>query len=189
VVKNLQLLNNGVLMRITRFWQVFIIGFFMLASLGHSYAAGPLFDMQGKPSSIDKFTGKGKWLVVMFWASDCHVCNREAHQYVDFHFAHSDTDASVLGISLDGLANKVNAQEFIDKHKVNFPNLIGEPEQVAQLFSQLTGVAWRGTPTFLIYSPQGELLVQQIGAVPTDLIENFMASHQANSNGNKTTKN
>ena len=167
-------------MRAFKYWQILFITLFMLGVFSHSNAAGPLYDLQGKPSSIDKFTGKGKWLVVMLWASDCHVCNMEAHQYVDFHFAHSDTDASVLGISLDGMANKVAAEGFIKKHKINFPNLIGEPEAVANLFARLTGVAWRGTPTFLIYSPQGELMVQQIGAVPTDLIENFMASQAAN---------
>ena len=33
--------------------------------------------------------------------------------------------------------------------------------------------------TFLIYSPKGELVVQQIGAVPTELIENFISSQAA----------
>lgn len=164
-----------------------LFGFLLWLSISSlSAAAGPLYDLQGQPSSIDKFSGKGKWLVVMLWASDCHVCNMEAHQYVDFHFAHSDTDATVLGISLDGMANTVAAEKFIKKHKINFPNLIGEPEEVANLFTSLTGVAWRGTPTFLIYSPQGKLMIQQIGAVPTDLIENFMASQAENESGIKS---
>lgn len=166
-------------MRLFKQWPIVLVSLFMLGIAGNSHAASPLFDFQGKPSSIDNYTGKGKWLVVMLWASDCHVCNMEAHQYVDFHFAHYDTDASVLGVSLDGLANKVAAEDFIKKHKINFPNLIGEPEDIARLFYELTGVRWRGTPTFLIYSPQGKLMVQQIGAVPTDLIENFMASYAA----------
>ena len=151
----------------------------LLVMANSSYAASALYELNGKPSSIEKYTGKGKWLVVMFWSSDCHICNKEAHQYVDFHFAHSDEDASVLGISLDGLKNKVLANGFIKKHKVNFPNLIGEPEAVADMFTQLTGVLWAGTPTFLIYSPKGELVVQQIGAVPTELIENFISSQAA----------
>lgn len=156
-----------------------LFGFLLWLSISSlSAAAGPLYDLQGEPGSIDSFSGEGKWLVVMLWASDCHVCNMEAHQYVDFHFVHSDTDATVLGISLDGMANKVAAEGFIKKHKINFPNLIGEPEEVANLFTSLTGVAWRGTPTFLIYSPQGKLMIQQIGAVPTDLIESFMASRK-----------
>ena len=147
--------------------------FFMVIS--SSLAAG-ITDFSGKPKSIEDYKEKGKWQVVMIWASDCHICNREAHQYVDFHFAHSDKDATVLGISVDGLANKKAAQKYIDKHSVNFPNLIGEPETVGNLFTELTGSYRVGTPTFLIYGPDGKLMAQQVGAVPTNIIEDFMAN-------------
>ncbi|MDH3947455.1 MAG: TlpA family protein disulfide reductase [Gammaproteobacteria bacterium] len=136
--------------------------------------AGALQDFDGQSKSISDFAGKGKWLVVMIWASDCHICNQEAYAYVDFHFAHADDDAQVLGITIDGQAKKADAQKFIERHKVNFPSLIGEPADVAQLFSELTGVYFVGTPAFLIYDPSGKLRVQQVGAVPPELIENFI---------------
>lgn len=131
-------------------------------------------DFNGKPQLLENYLGKGKWLVVMMWASDCYICNREAHQYVDFHMVHSDTDATVLGISLDGENRKTEAQGFIKKHAVDFPNLIAEPEYVAALYRELTGQFFAGTPTFLIYSPEGELKATQAGAVPTGLIEEFI---------------
>ena len=136
--------------------------------------AGELVDFDGNPKAISDYSGKGKWLVVMIWASDCHVCNQEAHAYVDFHFAHSDEDAQVLGITIDGQAKKAEAQKFIERHKINFPNLIGEPAAVADLFSQLTGAYFAGTPAFLFYDPKGELRAQELGAVPTELIEDFI---------------
>ncbi|TNF95103.1 MAG: TlpA family protein disulfide reductase [Gammaproteobacteria bacterium] len=151
----------------------YLILFTMLLLSGQLYAGG-LKDFAGKAASIEDFSGKGKWLIVMLWASDCHVCNSEAHQYIDFHTAHSDLDATVLGISLDGEKKKQDAEGFIDKHSVNFPNLIGEPEDVANLFTSLTGAPWIGTPTFLIYTPQGELKAQQVGAAPAHLIEEFI---------------
>ena len=40
--------------------------------------AGGLQDFDGQPKSISDYAGKGKWLVVMIWASDCHICNQEA---------------------------------------------------------------------------------------------------------------
>ncbi|MEJ2143189.1 MAG: TlpA disulfide reductase family protein [Gammaproteobacteria bacterium] len=151
----------------------------MLLATTPAFAKTTLYELNGKPSSIEKYTGNGKWLIVMFWASDCHVCNKEAHQYVDFHFAHADEDASVLGVSLDGVKNKMLAEGFIKKHNINFPNLIGDPEAVADMFTRLTGVLWAGTPTFLIYSPTGELMVQQIGAIPVELIENYIQQQTA----------
>ena len=125
--------------------------------------------------TLDEFTGNGQWTVVMFWASDCTVCNREVHHYVDFHHKHGQKDAVVVGVSLDGKAKQAAAQAFIDRHKVNFTNLIGEPERVAGLYYDLVGESFKGTPTFLIFAPYGELKARQVGAVPTELIEKFMA--------------
>lgn len=142
-------------------------------------SAGPLQDFEGTPRGIDDYTGNGKWLVVMFWASDCHVCNAEAHQYADFHVAHADSDASVLGISLDGSSGKQDAIDFLERNDIDFPNLIGEPAAVAGLFSELTGAPWVGTPSFLIYGPDGSLQARQAGAVPTHLIENFILEQTA----------
>lgn len=137
-------------------------------------------DFSGKSKIFENHIGKGKWLVVMMWASDCHICNREAHQYVDFHMLHSDTDATVLGISLDGESRKKEAEKFIKKHSVDFPNLIAEPMTVAKLFQESTGQGFSGTPTFLIYSPEGELKAAQAGAVPTELIEDFIKKNSTN---------
>jgi peroxiredoxin len=159
----------------------FIGALLLLAlSLPAFAASSALRDFNGNARDIADFTGNGKWLVVMIWASDCQVCNAEAYKYVDFHTFHKDNDARMLGISMDGAAKKNAARAFIDRHNVNFPNLIGEPQDVAGLYTRLTGQPWRGTPTFLIYSPSGELRAQQVGAVPPHLIEQFI---QKNSKG------
>ncbi len=153
----------------------------LLSLLGLLFVSAPVSaemkgfeDFNGNPQVLENYIGKGKWLIVMMWASDCHICNREAHQYVDFHMIHSDTDATVLGISLDGESRKKEAEEFIKKHSVDFPNLIAEPEYVSNFYRQVTGQYFAGTPTFLIYSPDGELKAAQAGAVPTALIEDFI---------------
>ena len=115
----------------------------------------------------------------MIWESNCPICNREAHQYVDFHEFHQDNDATVLGISIDGETRKAQALEFLKRHEVNFPSLIAEPIDLALLYTNLTGEFFRGTPTFLIFDPQGDLLARQAGAVPTELIEAFMEREAA----------
>ena len=66
------------------------------------------------------------------------------------------------------------AKEFLERHLVNFPSLIGEVEAVTALYAKLTGSFLAGTPAFLIYNPAGELAAKQIGAVPVKLIEEFM---------------
>jgi hypothetical protein len=63
----------------------------------------------------------------------------------------------------------------VQRHEVNFPNLIDEPEKVARLYTGLTGQPWVGTPSFLVYSPTGELRAAQVGTVPTQIIKSFIA--------------
>lgn len=132
-------------------------------------------DFSGKTVSFESKLVKGKWTVVMIWASDCSVCNREAHQYVDFHTFHSEKDASVVGISIDGEEKLKEAKGFIKKHHIEFPNLIAEFETVARLYYELTGDNFGGTPTILLYSPEGELKAAQAGAVPAEIIEEFIS--------------
>lgn len=153
-----------------------LLGFLLVSPLVSAEMKG-FEDFNGKPQVLENYLAKGKWLIVMMWASDCYVCNKEAHEYVDFHMIHSDTDATVLGISLDGEIRKKEAEKFIKKHSVDFPNLIAEPATVSELYQKLTGQYFAGTPTFLIFSPDGVLKAAQAGAVPTAIIEDFIAKN------------
>jgi len=139
--------------------------------------AGVLTDFSGAPRSIEDYTGNDKWLVVMFWASDCHICGKEAPEYVAFHNKHKDDNAHVLGVTIDGLANKAAAQGFVDEHALNFPNLIGNAEDIGGMYYELTGEFWVGTPTFFIYDPSGKLRAAQAGAVPAEILEKFIAEN------------
>jgi peroxiredoxin len=147
----------------------------LLLTLTAAQAEG-LTNFSGQPQQLQQYIGKGQWTVVMMWASDCLVCNKEAHQYVAFHEQHKDNDARVLGITLDGLDNVEAARAFVQEHQVTFPSLIGKPEDVAQLYTELTGYRWVGTPTFLVFAPTGKLLAHQVGAIPTSMIEDFINS-------------
>jgi peroxiredoxin len=135
----------------------------------------PFTDFTGQPRSIESFAGNGKWLVVMIWASDCHVCNREAESYAQFHESHKNRDATLLGVSIDGQAKKADAEDFIRRHDLPFPNLIGEPEAVMLYYMMVSGAQFAGTPTIMVYGPDGTLMAAQAGAVPPEIIEDFMA--------------
>jgi len=153
-----------------------ITGLLLLLSINLANASA-LTDLDGNAASINDYAGKGKWLVVMFWASDCHICNKEAHQYVDMQERHKDGNINVLGITTDGLTNKAAAKAFIKEHKLNFPNLIGSLEDIAGMYYNLTGNQWIGTPTFFIYNPEGKLGVADAGAIPAKIIEDFIAEN------------
>ena len=145
----------------------------------HAIANETIDKFSGNETGISQYAGKGKWLVVMIWASDCHVCKQEAHNYVEFHKQHKDKDAQVVGLSMDGKEKSKDAHEFLQRHKLNFPNLIGEPMDVATMYQTRTGGNWIGTPSFMVFNPKGELIGAQAGAVPVSIIESFIERESA----------
>ena len=144
-------------------------------------AGSPLFQNLGSDAfeTVDIHRGQGQWLVVMLWASDCEICKTEVGAYKQFHQRHRQTTASVLGLTIDGTAGKEEALDFVNQHNLNFSNLIGEPETVMSYFQVLTGSPWIGTPSFLVFGPNGELMAQQVGALSPGLIEQFIADNSA----------
>ncbi len=133
--------------------------------------------LDGADSSFESYLGQGQWLVVMLWAHNCHICNQEAEQYAQFHEDNADKRAAVLGISIDGLEQRKQAQQFVTRHDLPFPSLIAETGAVMAWYQGQTGARFLGTPTLLIYGPDGELKAAQAGAVPAEVIEKFIAEN------------
>ncbi len=133
-----------------------------------------LFDFSDNAVQFDDYIKAKQWTVVMFWASNCHICNVEVQGFVKLHAEKSDNNIRVLGISIDGKAKKADAQEFINIHGVNFPNLIGEQETIAKLYKDYTNENWVGTPTYVVFSPSGKIMAQRAGMLPPKLIVRFI---------------
>jgi len=138
-------------------------------------AAAPqlvLQDFDGNKVSVSKYIGHGKWTLVMIWAHDCPVCNQEAQNISFFHEDHKKRDATVLGVSIDGKAGVALARGFVDRHLIDFPNLIADlGDDDLQAFG---GGDLVGTPTFYLYSPQGELKGKSIGPISIPALEDLI---------------
>ena len=132
---------------------------------------------EGAQRTIEDYQNPGKWSVVVFWASDCRVCNVENQQYSKLHDRRKDTDLKVLGVSLDGWDNVDDARLFIKRNRITFPNLVGENAFISKYFEQKTGKYLSGTPAIFIYDKKGELVAAEIGAVPVSVIEKYVASY------------
>lgn len=156
-------------------WLTTILALTLLGSIVHATEDVLFRDFDGQQRTVESFAGDGKWLVLMIWAHDCHVCNVEAESYAQFHETHKDGKATVLGVSLDGANGQADAEAFIERHDLPFPNLIGEPATTMLYYAMETGSQFRGTPSILLFGPDGELRAAQAGAVPTASIEAYIA--------------
>ena len=139
----------------------------------------PLFDgmlttegqlLQSPPSLTD-----GRWTLVMIWASSCHVCKAQKAVISEFHDAHKDTDAKAFGIALDGRSGLDDVNDYLSKHKASFPNYVWDFPSTAITYQKLTEEDLRGTPTYLLFDPSGELKGNNPGPISLSAIEKFIA--------------
>lgn len=163
--------NNKI--NITIFFILAIV-ILLLPSVATYADASVLRDLEGNERSINNYLEKGKWLIVMIWASDCFICNKEAKHYVDLHNRRKNKDLENLGLSIDGRDNRSEAIQFVKRHSISFHNLIGENIYISNLYTKLSGQYLTGTPAFLVFDQKAELLAVQVGAVPTSDIEQFI---------------
>lgn len=123
-------------------------------------------------TSIEANIGKGQWTVMQAWVSTCGICNKEMPDFVKN--APRFPNTKVIGISLDG--NRQSAQQFVNKHGVNFPTLLSTTNEFNRYLSKVAEEELEGTPTYLIFDPQGQLAGVQQGHIPFGSIYNFITS-------------
>lgn len=174
--------NKNKLLNVTIFLLLSLIAINVTASRTDIAAEQPsptlglLQDFAGMDRELEDYTGKGKWVVVMLWASSCEVSNRHVSEYNSFYKNTDIDNLEFVGVSVDGLRHKANAVKFIQKHSLEFPNLIGEPSAVPAFYAVLTGQWNFSTPSFLIFAPNGDLMAQQTGAIPPEIIADYIKS-------------
>jgi peroxiredoxin len=128
--------------------------------------------LDGKPRNVNEFIGQGKWAIVVVWAYDCLICDREIDQMAAFYKDHQDKDAIVLGVSIDGVEQIDLSRRFVAKHKLPFENLVAEPEQ--GVMTQFDGSPFIGTPTHYFYDPKGRIVARKVGPLARKDIEEFI---------------
>jgi len=129
----------------------------------------------GEDVLLDDLTGNGKWTLVMVWATDCHVCHIDKPEISAFHNKHKDDDAEVIGIALDGIVGLDKVKNYIADNKPSFPSYVGDIAIIASHYYGMTEENLRGTPTYLLFSPEGELLGNNPGRLSVEAIEGFIA--------------
>ncbi|MGH1536576.1 MAG: TlpA family protein disulfide reductase [Gammaproteobacteria bacterium] len=132
--------------------------------------------LEGKFTTLSQHFEKDKWTLVMFWTTNCGICQREYPVMSEFHDKHKDVDAKVLGVSLDGYSNLDIITEHINEMPMSFDNLIGEISVVAFNYETATEEPLRGTPTFLMFNPNGQLVGHNPGPVKPESLEKFISN-------------
>lgn len=165
-------------MKLHKMLKSFCLGLVLLLAGTAALAESPditLRDLDGKPRNVNEFIGQGNWTVVVVWARDCLLCNREIHHMAEFHNARQNKGAIVLGVSIDGLEQIALAREFVSFHKLPFVNLVAEPEQ--EVLTKFGAGPFVATPTHYFYDPKGKLVGHKVGPLQLKELEKLVDSY------------
>jgi thiol-disulfide isomerase/thioredoxin len=147
-----------------------------------------LMGADGKQHAVSDYIGKGTWTLVNFWGVHCPPCREEVPELVLLHDHYNKTLVSVLGIAIGfpsfGYPDKNEVRAFLKEYMVDFPVLFGD-ESVA---TKLGADALEGLPTTLMYTPEGELIAEQTGAVNQQIILDFIKNYNKKHKIRKNTK-
>ncbi len=150
---------------------------FILSLFSLPLFAFTLPNLAEQPFNVDQFLKQGQWTVVEIWSSHCGICHQHMPSMVEF--SRYSKEIQILGISLDGHSGLHNAIDFVKQYQVPFPNLISNGLVVQAWLQELAEVPLNGTPTFLIFNPEGQLKAVQGGYVSVHSFENFVKKRSA----------
>ncbi len=147
----------------------------LASATGEEIPSLHLMTLDGKPASLDRWVGKGKWVLVMFWAVNCHVCDQNKPAINAFYDKHHAKDATVIGVSIDGVANVDSIRAKLKRSPLHFPNYVVNLGEMAGNYEIAALEPFRGTPTYWFFSPSGELKAVNPGPVRVVALEKYMA--------------
>lgn len=70
-------------------------------AVGQKFIDLDLTDVKGKPGKLSDYVGKGKVVLIDFWASWCPPCRRETPKLVELYRQYKDKGFEIVGVSFD----------------------------------------------------------------------------------------
>jgi peroxiredoxin len=114
-------------------------------------------DLEGR--EVASADWAGKVLVLNYWATWCPPCLNQMPLLASVQDARGDQGVQVVGIAIDRASD---VKEFLAKHPVSYPVLIGNPEAVA--LARQIGNLTQGLPFTAIFDREGRRVFSRTGA-------------------------
>lgn len=127
------------------------------SEVGAMYTNITMPDLQGQNISLSDYIGKGKYVLVDFWASWCGPCRAEMPVVVEAYKKYADKGFEIVGISFDN--NKEAWEKGVKDLNMTWP-------QMSDLkgWQSEAGVVYgiRSIPATLLFDPQGKIIAKNL---------------------------
>ena len=127
------------------------------SSVGATYTNLKMQDPEGKDVELSQYIGKGKYVLVDFWATWCGPCRREMPALVEIYKEYKDKGFEIVGVSFD--RNATSWKKGIEDLDITWPqmsDLKGWQCEASSVY------AIRSIPQTLLINPDGKIIAKNL---------------------------
>ena len=114
-------------------------------------------DAEGKESKLSDYVGKGKYVLVDFWASWCGPCKGEIPHLKELHNKFNGEKFTVLGINV--MDQEARFKAAMEEEGINYPQIVipnGNKDNACELY----GI--QGIPQIILFGPDGVIVKRDL---------------------------
>lgn len=123
-------------------------------------------DMEGKDIKLSDYVGKGKYVLVDFWASWCGPCRAEIPNILKVNKKYAGEKFMVLGVDVWDQVDKF--KEAAEAEKIDYALMFTEADSATKLY------AINGIPQIMLFAPDGTIVKRDLRG---DVIEATVAEN------------
>lgn len=133
-----------------------------------------LVTLNGQQESVHSLQRNNMWTLVMLWSLDCVACEQQKPMIDSFHRDHSKSNAQVVAVSTDGDQAMDEVSEFLKPSSYAFDNYLSVTDLFSDQYLKETESSFKGTPTYLLYGPDGALVGMHEGVLQRAQLEEIV---------------
>ena len=126
-------------------------------AVGMPYIDLKMQNPEGQIVSLSDYIGKGKYVLIDFWASWCAPCRKQMPALLSLYNQFKDKKFEIVGVSFDN--NKNEWIKYIKEAKLSWPqmsDLNGWESEAVMLY------AIQGIPHTILVDPQGKIIAKDL---------------------------
>lgn len=108
----------------------------------------------GKTTRLSDYVGKGKYVLVDFWASWCGPCRAEIPNLIKVYEQYKEKGLVVLGVAVNDKPE--DTLKAIEKDKITYPQILNSQNIAAETYG------FNSIPTIYLFGPDGRVVAHDL---------------------------